>query len=230
MAGTILVCGHGPGISHSVAQRFGSEGYSVALVARNKERIDKAAEELNGAGIQAQAFACDLGDPDAVRALVKQVRTTLGPIEIVHWNAYATGGGDLLQASDEDVRRVLSVAVSGLIAATQAALPDLKAKKGAVLITGGGFAYYDNQIDAMAVQWSSMALAMSKAAQHKLAGLLHHKLAAEGVYVGEVVVAGVVIGTAFDRGQGTLEAGAVADRFWELLQKRTEVTVRFPAA
>ena len=94
-------------------------------------------------------------------------------------------------------------------------------------VTGGGFALYDQKVDAMAVQWSTMGLAVTKAAQHKLVGLLHEKLQPEGVYVGEVMVLGVVKGTAFDQGQGTLDASAIADEFWELHQKRDEVTVMF---
>jgi hypothetical protein len=58
-----------------------------------------------------------------------------------------------------------------------AALPDLKGQPGAaVLVTGAGFAYYDAQIDTMAVQWNAMGTALSKAAQHKVVGLLGEKL------------------------------------------------------
>ncbi|HEX7670382.1 MAG TPA: hypothetical protein VF395_12390 [Polyangiaceae bacterium] len=35
MAKTIVVCGYGPGISSAVAEKFGAEGFSVALAARN---------------------------------------------------------------------------------------------------------------------------------------------------------------------------------------------------
>jgi hypothetical protein len=109
----------------------------------------------------------------------------------------------------------------------QVALPDLKAEKGAVLVTGGGFAFYDPNIDAAATGWSAMGLAVGKAAQHKTVGLLHQKLKSDGVYVGEVVVLGLVKGTAFDSGNATLEPSAIADKFWELYQGKTEATVNF---
>jgi len=35
MAKTILISGYGPGISSAIAEKFGSEGYAVALAARN---------------------------------------------------------------------------------------------------------------------------------------------------------------------------------------------------
>ena len=63
----------------------------------------------------------------------------------------------------------------------------------------------------MAVQWNAMGTALGKAAQHKLVGLLAAKLSADGIYVGEVVVLGMVKGTRFDSGNATLEASTVAD-------------------
>jgi short-subunit dehydrogenase len=228
MKRTIVVCGHGPGISDAVARRFGKEGFAVALVARNAERVKAAAEALSGAGLTAKAFPCDLGNAEAVRTLIRDVRASLGPISVLHWNVYTGGAGDLLTAPVEELRTPFDVSVLGLVAAVQEALPDLKQEKGAVLITGGGFAFYDRNVDAMAVNWNAMGLAVAKAAQHKTAGLLHQKLAGEGIYVGEVVVLGQVKGTAFDSGHATLEASAIAERFWELHQRRTEASVNFP--
>jgi short-subunit dehydrogenase len=221
MKKTILVCGHGPGISHAVAKKFGAEGLAVALVARSKDKLEAAAAELGKANIQAKGFVCDLASPAAVREVVRAARTTLGPIHVVHYNAYQGGAGDLTTGSVEELRRAFDVGVVGLVTATQEALSDLKASKGALLITGGGLAFFDQKIDAMAVSWGSMGLAVSKSAQHKTAGLLHEKLAPEGVYVGEVVVTALVKGTAFDSGSATLEPSVVAEKFYELYTARS---------
>jgi short-subunit dehydrogenase len=67
MKPTIIVCGHGPGISDAVARRFGKEGFAVALVARNTERLTAASSALTGAGITAKGFPCNLGNPEAAR-------------------------------------------------------------------------------------------------------------------------------------------------------------------
>lgn len=226
MTKTILVCGHGPGISDAVARRFGKDGFAVALVARNGERLEAAVAALRAEGVKACALRANLGDPVAVRAMVEAARRELGPITAVHWNAYASGAGDLLTASADEMRGVLDVGVTGLLAAVQAALPDLRAQAGesAVLITGGGFAFYDAGIDAMATQYHTMGLAVAKAAQHKLAGLLSAKLTPERVYVGEVVVTGMVKGTAFDMGNATVDPNDVAARFFDLYTRRAEAT------
>src|SRR6187399_3737331 len=202
MAETIVICGYGVGISDAVARRFAKEGYRVAIVARNAERLNAAAQKL-------------IGD----------VRSSLGPIKVLHWNAYSGGAGDLKTAGADELRSVLNVTVHGLVAAAQAALPDLKAQQGALLVTGGGFAFYEPAVDAAATQWGAQGLAIGKAAQHKTVGLLSKSLQAEGVYVGEVVVTGLVKGTAFDSGNATLDASTIAEKFWQLYRARDVVSV-----
>jgi NADP-dependent 3-hydroxy acid dehydrogenase YdfG len=228
MSKTIVICGYGPGISDGVARKFGAEGFAVALVARNADKLEAAAKSLGEAGITAKAFPCDLADGAAVSAMIGEVRGALGPVTAIHYNAYAGVAGDLLTAKLDDVRKVYDVGVTGLIAAIQEALPDMKAQSGAgaVLITGGGFAFYDKKVDEMIVQYGAMGLGLAKAAQHKLAGLLHQRLAKEGVYCGEVVVLGMVKGTAFDTGQATLTPEAIAEKFWGLYRDRKEATAQ----
>ncbi|HET7545286.1 MAG TPA: SDR family NAD(P)-dependent oxidoreductase [Polyangiaceae bacterium] len=220
MAETIVICGYGVGISDAVARRFAKEGYKVAIVARNAERLSAAAQKLSAEKIEVKAFACDLGDVDAVRKLIADVQNSLGPIKVLHWNAYARGAGDLKTAATDELRAVLDVSVHGMLAALQAALPDLKSQRGALLVTGGGLAFYEPAVNAAATQWGAQGLAVGKAAQHKTVGLLSKSLQPDGVYVGEVVVTGLVKGTAFDSGNATLEPSTIAEKFWELYRAR----------
>jgi NAD(P)-dependent dehydrogenase (short-subunit alcohol dehydrogenase family) len=41
---TVVVCGYGPGISNAVAERFGAEGFAVALAGRNAARVAAGAK------------------------------------------------------------------------------------------------------------------------------------------------------------------------------------------
>jgi short-subunit dehydrogenase len=222
MSKTILVAGYGPGISDAVARKFGAEGFAVALVARSEARLATGARALEALGVRVATFPTDLGDANAARALAARVRATLGPVTVLHWNAYAGLAGDLLKAEVAELRAALDVGVIGLVAALQGAHADLKAEtRPAVLVTGGGFSAYNAKIDAMAVGANAMGLSLVKAAQHKLVGLLAERLREDGIYVGEVTVLGTVKGSAFDRaGHGTVEASAVADAFWKLYTER----------
>lgn len=228
MTGTVVICGYGPGISNAVARRFGAEGFSVALVARNEDRVQKGAEALSEAGTKAKGFCCDLGDPVAVQKTIADIRGALGPITVIHWNAYAGLAGDLTSCDVAELRKVFDVGVTGLVVAVQAALPDLESQEGAaVLVTGGGFAFYEEQVDSVIVQYGAMGLGIAKAAQHKLVGMLNKKLANDGIYVGEVVVLGMVKGTAFDSGQATIDPADVAAKFWDLYQSRSDTWANF---
>lgn len=224
MAKTIIVCGYGPGISNAVAEKFGAEGFSVALVARNAERLAAGVQALEAKGVKAAAFPADLGDAKAVKAVVAKARAALGTLHAIQWNAYGGGAGNLLETDDAALRGMFDVPVIGLVAAVQEALADLKKDAGAVLVTNGGLGLFDPKIDAVAVQWNAMGLAVANAAKHKVVGLLANKLQGDGVYVGEVMVLGSVKGTAFDDGSATIAPTAVAAKFWDLYTARRDVT------
>jgi short-subunit dehydrogenase len=226
MAKTIIVCGYGPGISAAVADKFGAEGFNVALVARNAERLAAGVKALEAKGVKAAAFTADLSSGSAVKGMVGKVRETFGAISALQWNAYGAGAGNLLEADADGVHGALDIATVGLLAAVQAALADLKAEKGAVLVTNGGLLFDDPKVDEMAVQWGASGLAIANAAKHKLVGLLSHQLKADGIYVGEVIVTGSVKGTVFDNGTATLEASAIAQKFWDLYSARKDTVAK----
>lgn len=223
MGKTIVICGYGPGISAAVAQRFGREGFQIALVARNEQRLAAGAAALETGGIRAAAFRADLGNEADVERALEAARAALGPITVLHWNAYSTSAGDLLAVDAATTRGVFAVPVVGLLAAVKCALPDLERAHGALLVTNGGFGLNDAAIDERAVTFNAMGLALANAAKRKLVGMLAQKLKSRGVYVGEVMVLGSVKGSAWDNGTATLEAATVADAFYDLYVSRSEL-------
>jgi short-subunit dehydrogenase len=226
MAKTILIAGFGTGISRAVAEKFGKEGFHVALVARNAERLGAGVKDLEAKSIRAAAFPTDLSDPQAVKALAGQVRDRLGPTTVLHWNAYASPAGDLLTADAAELQRIFDVPVTGLIQTVQATLPDLRQQKeAAVLVTNGSLGALDPAFDDMAVTYGAMGLALANAVKHKLVRVLSAKLKAEGIYVGEVMVSGTVKGTAWDNGSATIDPATIAGRFWDLYQSRKDLSV-----
>ncbi len=224
MSKTIVVVGFGPGISTSVAEKFGAEGFNVALVARSEDRLAAGVAALKAKGVTAAAFPADAGDPASIRAAIGKARA-LGPITALHWNAYGGDAGDLMTADPAAISGVFNVAIVGLVSAVQEVLPDLKTTKGAVLVTNGAFGDNTPEVDAYAAGQKFMGLALANAAKHKLVGLLSAALKADGVYVGEVMVAGAVKGTAWSPDSG-IEPSAIADKFWALYKGRNEIRDR----
>jgi NAD(P)-dependent dehydrogenase (short-subunit alcohol dehydrogenase family) len=179
-------------------------------------------KQLEAKGIRAAAFPADLGDSDAIRRLVADVQETLPTIAALHWNAYSSAAGDLLTADAKELQQAYDVALTGLVIAVQAALPDLKAQQGAVLVTNGGLGANEPGANDAAIGWNAMGLALTNAAKHKLVGILARRLQKENVYVGQVTVTGIVKGTSWDDGTSKLEASSIAAKFWELYEARQE--------
>jgi NADP-dependent 3-hydroxy acid dehydrogenase YdfG len=220
---TIMIVGFGPGTATAMAEKFGKEGFSAALIGRNEERLTAGASALKAQGINAYAFPADAADPASIRAAVRTVRSQLGAITVLHWNAY--GGmeaGDLLTADQAAIHQVFDVAVFGLLAATDEALPDLKRDgEGALLVSNGAFGEVSPQMDEVATSLHLMGLALSSAAKDKLVGLLAQRLKSDGVYVGEVIVHGT-IKSASSTNSDSIDPSLIAEKHWELYQSRGE--------
>jgi NADP-dependent 3-hydroxy acid dehydrogenase YdfG len=229
MSKTIVVVGFGPGVSTAVAETFGAQGFSVALVARNEARLAAGVEALNAQGITAGAFPADASDPAALRGAIAKARAELGPIGVIHWNAYGgSAAGDLLAVDPASLRSAFDIPVVGLLSAVQEALADLKAAgDGAVLVTNGAFGDLNPMIDAFALAAKAEFVALGNAAKAKLVGLLSARLKDEGVYVGEVTIAGIVAGTGPSMpGVPTIPSKTIAHAFWRLYEARDEVRAR----
>ena len=229
MAKTIIVFGYGPGISDGVAHKFGKEGFNVALVGRTPSKLDAGVKALEAKGVKAKAFTADLTDVAATKAVVGKVREAFGPISAIEWTAYTQAAPDLLTAKPEDVNSALGIATNSLLAAVQASLADLKAEKGAVLVTNGGFAFNDPKVDAMLVQYHSAGMGLANAVKRKLVGVLHQQLRDQGVFVGEVVIQGFVKGTAWDNGQipNVLEPSAIGDHYFKVYSERKDWSTNY---
>jgi|SRR5579863_5455556 len=81
---TALVLGGSKGLGRGVADALAAEGVAVAVLARGKEALDKAAAEINArGGGRAIAVQADLGDWATVEAAANRARSELGPIDIL---------------------------------------------------------------------------------------------------------------------------------------------------
>ncbi len=223
MSKTIAIVGFGPGTATAVAEKFGAEGFSAALIGRDEDRLATGVSVLKAQGIAAFAFPGDASDPVSIRSAIRAVRSQLGPITVMHWNAYGgTEAGDLLSADPTAVRGLFDVAVFGLLAATDEALPDLKSSdRGAILVANGAFGEVSPEVDEYVTKAHAMGVALANAAKNKLVGLLAQRLKGDGVYVGEVMVYGTIKGTPTGSGNA-IDPAVIAQTYWELYGSRSE--------
>ena len=178
-----LVLGAGPGLGLATARRFGREGYDVVLVGRTAEEIAPLAETLSSEGIGAEAEGVDLADEAAVRALVAEVGSRHGRIDVLHFNPSAWREADVLHLTPAELFEDLALGVAPLLPAVQAAIGFMPAG-GRVLVTGS--------IAADKPSPAAPSLGVQKAAVRNLVTSLDATLAERGVRAVAVQVNGAL--------------------------------------
>ena len=130
-----VVLGAGPGLGLATARRFGREGYDVVLVGRTAEQMAPLAGTLSSEGVTAEPEGVDLADEAAVRALVGDIGSRHGRIDVLHFNPSAWREADVLHLTPGELFEDLALGVAPLLPAVQAAI-DLMPQGSRVLVTG----------------------------------------------------------------------------------------------
>lgn len=93
----------------SVAQRFGKEGYAVALISRSADRHADYLQALDAADVEAAAFTADAADPVQLRAAVDAVRKHFGRIDVGYYGpaAMMSLAGDITTLAAADAESAL---------------------------------------------------------------------------------------------------------------------------
>src|SRR4051794_31343663 len=92
-----LVTGASQGIGRACAITLARSGATVALAARNEQKLKSVVDEITNAGGKAAAFKLDVSSEEAVKATVKQIQAELGKIDILVNNAGITRDGLLMR-------------------------------------------------------------------------------------------------------------------------------------
>ncbi|OGA25466.1 MAG: 3-oxoacyl-ACP reductase [Betaproteobacteria bacterium RIFCSPLOWO2_02_FULL_67_26] len=124
---TALVTGAGTGVGKAVALAFLKDGYRVALAGRRKEMLEQTVKEAGAAGGNALAVPTDVGKPEQVAALFRQIKDRFGRIDVVFNNA----GGNAPGVAFEDLpfekwQSVVDVNLTGMFLCAQAAFRMMK--------------------------------------------------------------------------------------------------------
>ncbi len=129
-----LITGASSGIGEATALALTAEGAKVALAARRVERLDALMQRITENGGEALPLACDVADPEQVRRAVQAVQDKWGQIDVLVNSAGIAVLGPILGADTEEWRQMVSVNVLGLMYATHAVLPLMKAQGGGHII------------------------------------------------------------------------------------------------
>ncbi len=137
-----VVTGAGAGAGRAIAARFGREGWRVALLSRDPDRLEAAREEIERSGGEALPIPTDVADGAAVLAARDKVVETWGTVDVWVNCAMATLVAPIHELDPKDFQRVIEVTLMGYVQGTKAALDVMRPRnKGAIVQVGSALAY-----------------------------------------------------------------------------------------
>src|SRR5687768_6884086 len=84
-----VVTGGTAGIGRATVREFARRGVDVAILARDRDRLEITCREVRALGARALAISVDVADAETVEAAAEQIERELGPIDIWVNNAFA---------------------------------------------------------------------------------------------------------------------------------------------
>src|ERR1700678_4169768 len=129
-----LVTGASQGIGRACALALAEAGATVALAARNENRLGEVATEIEAAGGKAAAFALDVASEESIKAGSKAILERFGKVEILVNNAGITRDGLVLRMKRADWDDVLATNLTGAFLLTQALLSAMLRNRGGRII------------------------------------------------------------------------------------------------
>jgi len=218
-----LIVGAGDATGGAVARRFARGGYTVCATRRSLDQLQLLVDGIRAAGGQAHGFASDARKEDEVVALVEQIETTIGPIEVLVFNIGANAPSSIL---DETARRYLKIwemacfagFLNGREVARRMVARPGDGHKGTIIFTG-----------ATASLRGSANFAAFAGAKHGLRALaqsMARELGPRGIHVAHLIV-DAAIDTAFIRDNfperyalkdqdGIVDPEHIAETYWML--------------
>jgi len=120
-----LVSGASQGIGRACALELARAGASVALAARNLDKLGEVAAEIAAAGGTAQAFVLDVSSEESIKSCAKAVLEQFGKVEILVNNAGITRDMLALRMKRKDWDDVLTTNLTGAFLMTQAVMSSM---------------------------------------------------------------------------------------------------------
>ncbi|MCW8382471.1 SDR family NAD(P)-dependent oxidoreductase [Streptomyces justiciae] len=208
---SIAIVGAGPQLGLAIARTFGSQGFDVALISRNREKLDTLVGKLTAEGIAAAAFPADVLDRDALGRALQEAAAKFGGVDVLEYSPVAgltTVMTTPAETEPAHVQHEMEFQLYGAMAATRAVLPAMRQAGAGTLIytTGAG------SIDPVPQVGNINAAA---AALRNWVINLHKELDGTGIQAAHVGI-DVSIGTPAVPGFPTAQPEEISPVYWDL--------------
>jgi NADP-dependent 3-hydroxy acid dehydrogenase YdfG len=209
---TIAIIGAGAGLGLAVARRFGREGYSVALIARNRTHLNDLAATLRNEGITAQGFTADVRDTASLRTALGEAAEHLGAIEVMQYSPVPAKEfmRPVLETAAADLVGPVEFSIYGPVTAALQVIPGMRA-------LGRGTILFVNGASAVRPRGTVAGTSIAFAGESAYAQLLHDELTPEGIHVAQLIIPLGIGG-----GDPAHEPDALAETLWRIHTERAD--------
>jgi len=185
-----VIVGAGKGLSAALARRLAADGFRIALVARNIEKLAPLVAETG-----ALALAADVQNPSAVEAAFAAVDRELGTPDLVVFNAAARYRGAVVELDPGEVMDAYAVGAFGGFLTAQAAVRRMLRK-------GSGALFFTGATASIKGMPHSIPFAMQKFALRGLAQSLARELGPQNIHVAHFLIDGGISSSWATAGEG----------------------------
>jgi NAD(P)-dependent dehydrogenase (short-subunit alcohol dehydrogenase family) len=218
-----LIIGAGDATGGAIARRFAKGGYTVCATRRSLDKLQPLLDQIKAEGGKAHGFASDARKEEEVVALVEQVESTIGPIEVLVFNIGANVPSSILEETARKYFKIWEMAcLGGFLNAREVAkrmvARDGEGHKGTIIFTGATASLRGSANFA--------AFAGAKAALRALAQSMARELGPRGIHVAHTIIDGAIdtefIRTNFPNryarkiDDGILNPDHIAENYWML--------------
>ncbi|MCZ4829937.1 3-oxoacyl-[acyl-carrier-protein] reductase [Staphylococcus aureus] len=171
MTQSALVTGASRGIGRSIALQLAEEGYNVAVnYAGSKEKAEAVVEEIKAKGVDSFAIQANVADADEVKAMIKEVVSQFGSLDVLVNNAGITRDNLLMRMKEQEWDDVIDTNLKGVFNCIQKATPQmLRQRSGAIINLSSVVGAVGNPGQANYVATKAGVIGLTKSAARELA-------------------------------------------------------------
>jgi NAD(P)-dependent dehydrogenase (short-subunit alcohol dehydrogenase family) len=125
-----LITGGSSGIGLAIARALGEDGYGITVSARRPEKLESAAGELRGAGVDVLSVPANVAREEEIERVRDAHRDRFGRLDVLVNNAGLGIGGQIADAETKKLDLQLDVNLRAVYLMTRECIPLLRAAGG----------------------------------------------------------------------------------------------------
>lgn len=169
MKRNVLITGCTSGMGYEWSRKFGSEGYNLILVGRNKEKLEKQKRELEAFKVKVEVICEEIENIDGANKVYNFLKDRNLNVDILINNAGFNESGEFIDTNLISERRLMSLHIIFLTELTKLILPGMISRNyGRILNVGSTGSYIPTPLDAVYSASKSYILSFSKAIRYEL--------------------------------------------------------------